>query len=403
MKEKQERSLSELRVRDDGKDDTEMRRHDAPLSRRRFVQVAATGAAAVGAMALAGCTGLDAALLHSRVITDDAMRELEIPTPDTIRSVFFTSGLAQVYVCALAPDLLGGTAYKYTTEEELEFLPEGIENLPYLGTLNNNSDEIDREALLAEDFDLIFSISGVELTQQNISEADEIQRQTGIPVVCIDGSFDKVGHAFRTLGDILGRESRAEELALYVDSVYAEVSTAVSGIPMEERIPLYYAEGPEGLHTEPETSQHMLAFLEAGALDVADCEQTYGGGMTPVSLEQVLKWNPEVIIAWSSSIRGGAANEIKTSSRWSSIRAVEDGRVYTMPNLPWAWCDRPPGVNRIMGLMWVANLLYPEQYDVDIVEKTIEYFKVMLGVDVTRERVEQMLADSYPPIPRIEH
>lgn len=375
---------------------------DQNISRRSFMKAAAAVAATTAASgALAGCDVADNLIMHERTITDDWGREVRIPTVDKIKSAFVTSGLAQVYLIALVPDLLGASSAKFT-EEELEFLPEGIEKLPYLGTLHNN-DEIDREALLYEDIDIIFSISGVALTQQNFSEAVEIQEQTNIPVVLVDGSFDKVGHAFRFLGEIFERQERAEELASYVDRVYEEVHAVVQQIPQEDRIPVYYAEGPEGLQTEPETSQHMLAFLEAGAIDVANCEETYGGGMTNVSLESVLKWNPEVIISWSSQIRGGAFDDIRSNPDWSEIMAVQDGRVYAMPNLPWAWCDRPPGVNRIIGLMWICNLLYPDRYDINIVERTQEFFKVMLGVDVSEEKVLEVLGNSYPPIPRIQH
>lgn len=371
-------------------------------TRRDFAKLAAMAAASIaGGSTLVGCSVADNVIMHKQTITDDAGRELEIPTAAAIQSIFFTSGLAQVYIIALDPDKLGGSAAKFT-DEELQFLPKGIDELPYMGTLHNN-DEIDREALLVEDIDIMFSISGVGLTSANISEAEEIQAQTNIPVVLVDGSFDKVGHAFRFLGELLDKQERAEELASYVDKIYEEVSSVVATIPEEDRIPIYYAEGAEGLQTEPASSQHMLAFLEAGALDVATCEETYGGGMTDVSLEQVLKWDPEVIISWDSEIRGGAYEDIKTNKDWADITAVKDGRVYAMPNLPWAWCDRPPGVNRIIGLEWVCNLLYPDIYQIDIVERTQEFFKVMLNVDITREQALDVLGDSYPPIPRIKH
>ena len=371
-------------------------------TRRDFAKLAAMAAASIaGGSTLVGCSVADNVIMHKQTITDDAGRELEIPTADAIESIFFTSGLAQVYIIALDPDKLGGSAAKFT-DEELQFLPKGIEKLPYMGTLHND-DEIDREALLVEDIDIMFSISGVGLTSANISEAEEIQEQTNIPVVLVDGSFDKVGHAFRFLGEILDKQERAEELASYVDKIYEEVSSVVATIPEKDRIPIYYAEGAEGLQTEPASSEHMLAFLEAGALDVATCEETYGGGMTDVSLEQVLKWDPEVIISWDSDIRGGAYEDIKTNKDWADITAVKDGRVYAMPNLPWAWCDRPPGVNRIIGLEWVCNLLYPDIYQIDIVERTQEFFKVMLNVEITRDQALDVLGDSYPPIPRIKH
>lgn len=340
-----------------------------------------------------GCEAADRAILHKQTVTDDWGRTLEIPTADQIESIFFTSGLAQVYIEALIPEKLGGTAAKYTPEE-LPFHPEGVENLEYMGTLHNN-DEIDREALLVADIDLMFSISGVGLTQANADEAEEIQQQTGVPVLLVDGSFERIPAAFRFLGRVLDREARAEELAQYSERIFNEVESVVNQIPMDERIYLYYAEGPEGLQTEPETSQHMTAFLAAGALDVATCEETYGGGMTDVSLEQVLKWDPPVIVAWDAALRGGAVEDIRTNPLWSDIQAVKDGRVYAMPNLPWAWCDRPPGVNRLMGLQWICNLLYPDRYPIDIVDRAQEFFKVMLDVDVDRQTIIDMLGNSY--------
>jgi iron complex transport system substrate-binding protein len=243
----------------------------------------------------------------------------------------------------------------------------------------------------------MFSISGIELTQQNISEAIDLQKQTSKPCLLVDGSFNKIPTAFRFLGDCLGREERAEELATFCGEFYERVHKIVQTIPQEERITVYYAEGPEGLQTEPETSQHMLGFLEGGALCAAKCEETYGGGMTDVSLEQVLKWDPEVIVSWDVDTRGGAFDDIRTNKNWSTIKAVRDGRVYTMPNAPFAWCDRPPGVNRFIGIQWVANMLYPDKFNVDMVDRTKEFYKQMYWCDLSDADVAYLLGNSYPP------
>ncbi|MDR2197294.1 MAG: ABC transporter substrate-binding protein [Coriobacteriales bacterium] len=373
------------------------------LSRSDFLRLLASGfvvtLAAPTLATLGGCAGMksaaDATILGRRTVTDDADRSLEIPTPDRIKTVFFTSALAQVYITSLSPDLLGGTASKFD-EGQLRFMPEIVRSLPYLGTIHNNG-EIDRESLLSEDIDIMFSISGIGLTQQNVSEAVGLQEQTGIPCLLVDGSFERIPSAFRFLGDILGREQRAEELAQFCEQSYQAVREVVATIPESERITVYYAEGPEGLQTEPETSQHMLGFLEGGALCAAKCDETYGGGMTDVSLEQVLKWDPEVIIAWDTDVRGGAADDIRTNPDWAQITAVRNGRVYAMPNEPWSWCDRPPGVNRIIGIHWVANLLYPDIYDIDMLEVTREYFQVMYQVEVDDETILGILGNSYPP------
>jgi iron complex transport system substrate-binding protein len=351
------------------------------------------------ASTLAGCDAitdtLDASLEGKRRVIDDAGREVEIPTPARLERIYFTSALAQIYCFTVAPDLLAGTGLQFTPWE-LEYLPEGTDKLPYLGSTSGNG-EIQREQLLLEDVQLVFSISGIALTEANISEAKDLQEQTNIPCLVVDGSFEHVADAYRFLGDILGATKRAETLAAYCEDSYATVTAAVSDIPAADKITLYYAEGPEGLQTEPDASQHALTFAVAGANNVAAVPANEGLGMSNVSLEQVLAWDPEVIVAWDVKVRGGADELIRTNPNWSQIRAVRDGRVYTMPNVPFSWCDRPPGVNRLLGIHWVANMLYPTRYDVDMVEITKDFYATMYWVEITDEQAREILANSYPP------
>ena len=351
-------------------------------------------------MAAAALTGCDPAATYqgavtgTRDITDDAGRDLTIPVPDQLERIYFTSGLAQVWVFSLNPEMQGGTSAQFT-QEQLEFLPEGIEDLDYMGSISENA-QIDTEALLDADIQLIFSISGVGLTESNISDAKKLQEQTNIPVVLVDGSFTRIADAYRFVGDIMGESERAEELAQYCEQKYAEVTAAVAKIPEDEKISLYYAEGADGLYTEPENSQHALTFRVAGANIVAKVDEVPETGMSAVDMERVLQWDPEVIVAWDEEDAGGADNLIRTSKDWADIRAVKDGRVYTMPHAPFAWCDRPPGVNRLIGIQWMANLLYPQYYDVDMVEVTKDFYKKMYWADVTDEQARKLLGNSYP-------
>jgi iron complex transport system substrate-binding protein len=370
------------------------------LGRRAFVKLMGGGMMlSLTTGLLSGCEAivdtLDATLEGKRRVVDDAGREVEIPTVDRLERVYFTSALGQIYCFTVAPDLIAGTGLQFTPYE-LEYLPANTRELPYLGSTSGNG-EIDREQLLVENIQVVFSISGRPLTEANISEAKDLQAHTNIPCLCVDGSFEHVAAAYRFLGEIMGAESRAETLALYCENAFATVTAAVADIPESEKLSLYYAEGPEGLQTEPDAAQHALTFSFAGANNVAAVPETEGLGMSNVSLEQVLAWDPEVIVAWDYEVRGGADEMIRTSANWSTIRAVRTGRVYTMPNVPFAWCDRPPGVNRLLGIQWVANMLYPERFDVDMVEVTKDFYSTMYWVDISDEQAKEILGNSYPP------
>jgi iron complex transport system substrate-binding protein len=374
---------------------------DKTITRRSFIKFGAgltvTLAAGATLASLAGCDGIkevaDSAILGQQTVIDDAGRELTIPSPDKLERVYFTSQLAQVFCYTLNPQMMGGLSAQFT-DEKLAYLLDGIGELPYMGSLSGGG-QIDREALLAEDIQLIFSISGIELTAQNISDAENLQEQTGIPVVLIDGSFDKIANAYRLLGKCMGSAERGEGIASYLEQIYSEVTAAVGGVAESDKVSYYYAEGPMGLQSESVGSQHSLVFLKAGGRDVYDADTTTG--MTDTSYEQILGWNPEIIIAWDDINMGGADEMIRTSELWAMTEAAKTGRVYTVPYAPFAWVDRPPGVNRFLGLQWLANMFYPELYSVDMVEVTKDFYSRLYWVDITDEQALGLLGNSYPP------
>lgn len=330
-----------------------------------------------------------------QTVTDDAGREVTLPAADQLDKVYYTGPNGQIFLFTLAPDKCAGTTMDFT-EQELANLPEGIENLPNLGTLSGGK-ELNPEAIMAAGIQVIFNITTTTPGDGDASDADDLQNQTGIPVVVLDGSFDQTAHCYERLGEILGMQDEAQEMADYCTKTADDVAAAVATIPEDQRVTVYYAEGPDGLQTEPSGSTHALVFELAGAKNVADGLDVQGGsGKTSVSLEQVLAWDPEVIIAWDDQrYEGGADELIRTDPNWSTIKAVQDGRVYTMCQTPFSWLDRPPAVNRYIGLQWLTNLLYPEAYDIDIVQTTKDFYSLFYHRDLTDDQVKELLGNSY--------
>lgn len=370
------------------------------------------------AFALAGCLAFSAALFGcasgedqaapeaepqaaeqsaatEQTVTDDAGRTVTLPAAEQLEKIYYTSPAGQIFCFTLAPELCAGTTMDFT-EQELANLPADIVDLPNLGTLAGGKD-LNPEAIMAAGVQVVFSVTTVEPGDKDASDADALQSQTGIPVVVIDGTFDKTAHCYEMLGQILGKQDEAKKMADYCTKVASDVAAAVATVPEDERISLYYAEGPEGLQTEPTSSSHALVFKLAGAKNVAeDLEAEGGKGKTPVSLEQVLAWNPDVIIAWDAQrFEGGSDELIRTDPNWATVKAVQDGRVYTMCQTPFSWLDRPPAVNRFIGLQWLTNLLYPEAYDIDIVEETKNFYSMFYHRDLTDDQVIELLGNSY--------
>lgn len=336
-----------------------------------------------------GSSGKSAAPGKTVSVTDGIGRTVDIPAPDSLTSIYCTQPIGQMYLFTMAPEKAGGTNSNYS-EAELKYLPSNVKDLKNYGTWAMNG-TLDNEAIMAAGVQLILNVTSAKPSDSDISAAEELQEQTGIPVLVYDGSVDKTPETYRAIGKVLGTEERAEEMATYCEKTLKEVTEAVAKVPESERVTVYYAEGPDGLKTEPEQSPHFATYKTAGAVDAAKCDMTKGSGMTQVSLENVIAWDPQVIIAWDDTIKGGADDAIRTSSDWASIKAVQEGKVYTIPCVPYMWGDRPPSVTRYIGMQWLANKLYPTYYNVDMVKTTKDFYKLFFSVDLTDNQAKEIL------------
>ena len=166
----------------------------------------------------------------------------------------------------------------------------------------------------------------------------------------------------------MGEEDKAGELAKYCKNTLEDIEKNSANITDDMKVNIYYAEGPSGLETEPAGSWHAQVIDMVGGNNVAQVEVKGDKGKSEVSIEQLLLWNPDIIISWDDE-RGGYYSGILEDPAWKDIKAVKEGEVYEIPNKPFNWFDRPPSVNRILGLKWMGNLLYPEIYDYDMRKK----------------------------------
>jgi iron complex transport system substrate-binding protein len=74
------------------------------------------------------------------------------------------------------------------------------------------------------------------------------------------------------------------------------------------------------------------------------------------------------------------------------VRAVRDGRVHLSPKLPFGWVDFPPGVNRLPGLWWLGQVVYPALFPEDLRALTRQWYRRLYHVEPTDTLVAQVLA-----------
>lgn len=329
------------------------------------------------------CILASASIASARAFTDSAGRKVEVP--DRIERIMAAGPPASVLIYTLAPEKLAGWV-REPGDKEKPFLLPAAQSLPTYGRLTGKGGTANMEAVLAAKPDIIIDVGTINDTY--ISLADKVQKQTGIPFVLIDGSFAKTADTFRLVGDLIGVHDRAAQLARYSETTLKGLQDGLSGIAADKRPRVYYGRGPEGLETGLAGSINLEILDAVGATNVA--ASAGSGGLTNVSLEQVLQWDPDTIIAADSKF----AAAVRSDPRWAGIRAVHDGRVVVAPALPFGWFDSPPGVNRLIGVRWLEHVLYPKQFTDDLRNGVRDFFKLFYQVEVTDKQLDELLADA---------
>ncbi len=337
-----------------------------PLTRRTLL--AASGAA-LAAPHFARAQG----------ISDTTGRTLSIPAK--VQRVFPAGPPAAILLYTLAPDLLLGWP-RPNRPEECAYMLVDICTRPTVGRLTGRGNTANLETVLALKPDLILDVGSTRATF--VSLAERVQAQTGIPYALLDGRFEAIPDTYRKLGALVHREADAKKLSDYADHTLKAITARIADIPHYKRPRVYYARGPRGLVTGLAGSINVET-IELLAQNVAGGTQ---GGLANVSIEQVLLWNPQVIV----TIDLFFAATVRDDPAWAAVDAVENGRVHLSPKMPFGWVDFPPSVNRLIGLWWLAKILYPERFPEDMTKLTREFYTMFYHRTPTDEQIEHVLA-----------
>jgi iron complex transport system substrate-binding protein len=291
---------------------------------------------------------------------------------------------------AMAPELMSGLIFK-PREEDRKYLNKNLRELPVIGSLSGESQAANLEVLMKTQPDVLIVWTGKD-TQ--VSERMQKSMETiKIPYVyvAVDTMAD-YPEAIRFLGKLLKREKRAEELASYCTKTLAEAAAAVAKVSVDKKPKVYYAEGTDGLSTECNDSIHVELMRLAGDVDIHRCHTASHVGMEKISLEQVILYNPDVIVAQEKMFY----DKVFKDPAWQQVKAVKDGKVFLIPKTPFNWFDRPPSVIRFLGLKWLVNRLYPAQYPVDIKKEARHFYSQFLGVELNDQDLREIIVSSQP-------
>lgn len=315
------------------------------------------------------------------IFTDSANREVEVPKD--IRRILPSGSMAQTFMWPLAADRIISTNREYTPEQ-LVYIGEQYADLPVTGNLYQTGSQLNIEEVASLDAQIILDFGE---PKANITEdLDGLQELLGIPCVFIEGSFANTPDAYRTLGKLLNMPEEAEELARYIEAIMEKTEEVFAG---REKKTLAFVNGADGLGVIARGTyfDEIWSYMGTNVAEVSDGQMYW---FSTVGLEQLQNWDPEFLFFYSED----AYNTAVTDPAWSELQAVKNGNCYTIPQQPIDFCFSP-SVNRYLGIMWLGELMYPDDFDWDIKEEVFRYYKMFYHCEMTDELYEQLMGPGH--------
>lgn len=311
----------------------------------------------------------------TRIITDSTGRDLEIPS--RVESIVCVGVGALRYSCYMdAAGLVVGVE-DYEVKEGMSRLYNYVnfdkfKDLPVTGT---NGEPNIEEIITAGPQVIVMS-------SYASADADDLQEKSGIPVVMVSGSDttldDNAYETIRIMGELYGKEDRAQELTAYLKGIQKDLDDRTADIPEEDKPSVYVAGVSfKGAHGFEGTEAYYGPFELIHANNLANTtDQT---GAFDIDLEQVLTWDPEIIFLDFNGMSLINEDYADNPDYYQNLTAVKEGKVYSQisfrssaSNLETALADA----------YYAACIMYPEQFsDIDPVEKAGEIFTALLGTN----------------------
>lgn len=259
-----------------------------------------------------------------------------------------------------------------------------LKELPAPGGLN----EINVEAVAALEPDVVFVAH--QLPQPFIDKLEQL----GIPTVVLsfyiadreqastinpqlvdpDAAYAQgLPQAIRLIAQVVGAEKRGEDLIAFMNDNRVLVQKTLKSVAPKDRIRVYMA-NPD-MYTYGTGKYVGVAMNRAGAHNVAEEVDGY----KQVNVEQVAKWNPDVIFVQSRY--APVLDQIRKDPAWRGISAVKNGRLLIAPEYTKPW-GHPCPESMALGELWLAKQLYPKQFErIDLDGMVQKFYRTFYEID----------------------
>lgn len=368
------------------------------------IRLAALTALLTTALTLTACGGTGGTTAQSdsttkragasttRTITDHGGNEVTLPAQIT-RVAIDQIPIESTYLAYFdgkAPNLVGMSAARVKAMSQTiaaEMAPEMMQ----VETGYYDKGELNAEALLNLNVDVV-------LYNAFNKEHGEIFRKAGIPAV----GFTTMGNPSETytqwmelLEDVFNQEGHMADKIALGQNLVADARARTAKVPEDQRVStMVLMSAADGQLAVAGGKEGWFTGEWADSLNYTNVSRDTNTSRTPVTFEQVLTWDPQVLLVTGKGMSNMTANTVLTNSvegvDLSTLSSVKNGRVYSTGLGMWNWFTPNPDAPIVAN--WIGASLYPDQFtDVDLVAITKDYYQKMYNFTLTDEQARRIV------------
>lgn len=327
----------------------------------------------------------------THVVVDHAGNEVEVPYDiqrivvadiyplPSVLSVFFDSA-----------EKIVGIAPASMTAAENSLLSQLYPEILNAETSFTDGTTINMEELVKLDPDVVFyGASNPEIGKQ--------LKNGGIPGIAISvnkwnyNAIETLDNWISLISELFPDNDKTELVSNYSNQVYEEIQQRVADLPEEDRARVFFLFQYSDT-TIATSGQNFFGQWWADAIGAVNVAQELTtDNANQVNMEQIYGWNPDTILItnFNQATPDDLYNNTIGSYDWSEIDAIQLRQVYKMPL--GMYRSYTPGVDTPVTLYWLAKTVYPDLFeDIDVTEKTIDYYDTVFGITLTEEQAESI-------------
>ena len=222
----------------------------------------------------------------------------------------------------------------------------------------------------------------------------EMARNAGIPAVRVNfQDYDGLRKVINITAEVLGDKApeMAKQYLAYLDGKIKFAEDRTKSIDDANRPSVLHIVGGDNLLKVDGDKTIINEWIRyAGGKNAI----TTKGSQITVTMEEIVKANPDIIIIGGTQSRKGI-EAIKNDPQWASLKAVQNGRIYSNPVGTFNW-DRYSAESALQ-ILWAGQIIQPQLFnDIDLVKETKLFYKTFLHYDLSDAEAQRIIAGEGP-------